>query len=298
MFRLQDILKHVCNSTEDVVKLTPTQLKQLQSHLLEMYKDLEAICLKHRLQISLAYGNVIGVVRHGGWIPWDDDLDVIMPRKDYQILMEKYIGELPSKYRIYALESAVGPITRFPKMIDTSTTFESILDLAPEHHKGVFLDIFVYDNAPTSELKHKIKKCLAFGLMFIANCVNQKKNLTQQYREIVCNSKEGKKAFRLRQIIGTIFGMVRLESLYGLLDRLIQNHSDSGLVYCGASSGPGWKPMPTSMIFPSRKVKLEDGTEVRIPNMAEKFLDLQYGDWRKIPDHNDKWQHYVKKFKL
>lgn len=297
MFRIQNIIKNICNTNNDVIKLTPSQLSKLQNHLLGMYKDLEKVCSNHNLRISLAYGNVLGAIRHNGWIPWDDDLDIVMPREDYNLLMSKYISELPSKYKIYSLDSADGPITRFPKLIDTTTKFESFLDLGPKHHEGVFIDIFVLDNTPKFQIIHKIKKIIALGLMFISNSVNQVENLTDDYKNLLCSDPKGANAFKLRQIVGKTFCFIPLKKWYALLDKLIQNNNNTnGDFYCGIGTGPEWKPLPKTYIFPVRKFVFNNGISVNIPGRAEDFLTYQYGDWHKIPQNKDIWQHYVKGF--
>lgn len=298
MFRIQEILKKTCNNREDVVKLHQEQLSQLQNHLLEMYKDLEQVCKNHNLQICLAYGNVIGAIRHNGWIPWDDDLDVVMPRKDYNELVTKYFNELPEKYILYSCETQAGPIARFPKLIDTTTVYQSILDLAPKHHEGVFIDIFILDNVSNFNIVHKAKNIITLGLMFIANSVNQTQNLTDIYKELLCSSPKGKKAFKLRQIIGKLFGFIPLRTWYKWINTIIQKNQKSEFIFCGEDSGIGWKPLPFSMIFPAREYILSNGTKVNIPRDYISFLNETYNDWKTIPNDDDKWQHYVNSFKI
>lgn len=297
MFRVQEILKRACHSSNKLTKLTSEDLKKLQEHLFGMYKDLEAVCVRHGLQISLAYGNVLGAIRHGGWIPWDDDLDVVMPREDYELLASKYIDELPPKYAFYANGSKKGPITRFPKIVDTSTIFESVLDLAPKHHEGVFIDIFILDNVPTNKLKHRIKNIVAKGLMFIANCVNQKENLTEDYKLLIMSSKEGRKAFRFRSVIGNLFGFIPLNKWFLWIDKIIQNDHKSGKLYCGQDS-VNWLPIDEDIIFPAKQFVFPNGQTALIPNLSEEFLTIAYGNWHEIPQDNEKWQHFVKQFKV
>ena len=90
ILRTQNLYMQACRKSSDVHELTSDELKRLQSHLLKMYKELESLCVKHNLTVMLAYGSVLGAVRHGGFIPWDDDLDVFMPRKDYELLINRY----------------------------------------------------------------------------------------------------------------------------------------------------------------------------------------------------------------
>ena len=80
-----------------------------------MYRDIEAVCNLHGIQICLAYGNVIGAMRHNGWIPWDDDLDIHMSRQDYELFLSKFASELPSQYKVSSYLSEGGSCARFDK---------------------------------------------------------------------------------------------------------------------------------------------------------------------------------------
>ena len=58
-------------------------LKELQQEGLKILKEVHAFCVENEIQYSVAYGSLLGVIRHKGFIPWDDDIDIIMPRTDY-----------------------------------------------------------------------------------------------------------------------------------------------------------------------------------------------------------------------
>ena len=68
------------------------QLKQIET---EMLKEFILVCEKLNVKYYLAYGTLIGAIRHKGFIPWDDDIDVVMPREDYEIFLEKAQALLP-----------------------------------------------------------------------------------------------------------------------------------------------------------------------------------------------------------
>lgn len=298
MFRAQGHLKEDCNAKSQGTILSNKDINNLQSHLFDMYKDIEQICIRHNLNMTLVAGNVLGAIRHGGWIPWDDDLDIALPREDYDKLLNIYASELPEKYIVYSAYNINGPIIRFGKIIDKTTVFSTLIDLYPEHVEGVFIDVFPYDNATSNKVIHQLKKYTAYGLMFIQNSVNQKKNASIEYKNALSSTPEGKIVYKVRQIIGTIFSFISLDKWFRMLDKLIHNKKGNQMVYCGVSTTTGWIPIPKKYLFPAKKFIFPNGEEAFIPQEPEKYLDHVYGNWHKIPDNKDKWHHYVKDFKL
>lgn len=298
MFRAQQKIKYACNQDSAGKLLSRDDIETLQSHLFKMYKDIEKICVKHNLNMSLAFGNVLGVVRHDGWIPWDDDLDICLPREDYDKFLKVYSSELPDNYITYSLKSEKGPIIRFGKIIDKNTVFSTSVDIYPPHVEGVFVDVFPYDSLTSNSFIHKLRKLTAFGVMFIQNSVNQKKNASIDYKRTLKSTPAGKRVYNLRQLVGNVFGFISLKKWYSLLDRIIRNDKQSDYLYCGVSTKTGWIPMPRKYMFPAKKFRFKNGEEAFIPRDAENYLTIVYGDWRVIPNDEDKWHHYVKDFKL
>ena len=135
MYRLQIVLN--CLET----------LKDLQRTLLEILQDFADICKKYGFYYSICGGTALGAVRHGGFIPWDDDIDVFMLRKDYEKFLEIFKTEISEKYYLKSMETTpeIGmPITQLMKR---GTIFRTTNSL-PEDDSGVYIDICILDNAP------------------------------------------------------------------------------------------------------------------------------------------------------
>ena len=122
-------------------KLTDVEIKKVSSEILSKF---DSFCNENNLLYSVSFGTMIGTVRHGGYIPWDDDIDVVMPREDYEIMIEisrkEKIGENLDVF-FYRFDKAYSIL----KIVDTRTLLiEKYFDNSSQY--GVYIDVFPLDN--------------------------------------------------------------------------------------------------------------------------------------------------------
>lgn len=128
---------------------------ELQKKLLEVYKEIRSICEEHNIRYFAAYGTAIGAVRHGGIIPWDDDIDIEMPWKDYLKFIEIAQKKLPKHLKILnGIEK--GGVFIFSKVFDTESAFfiSHVLN-RPEQFTGVYVDIYPVFGAPAGSKRQR-----------------------------------------------------------------------------------------------------------------------------------------------
>ena len=145
------------------VTLSPETLRQLQMLELELLKEVDRICKKNHIHYNIVAGTMLGAVRHGGFIPWDDDADVAMLRKDYERFREVCATELDTT-RYYFQDHKVTPGYRwgYGKLRVKNTLF---LQIGREHmpyEQGVFIDIFPLDAVPDGQLHRTIVNAECF----------------------------------------------------------------------------------------------------------------------------------------
>lgn len=126
-------------------------LKEMQDLELEILKDFHQFCVTHNLTYSLDGGTLIGAIRHKGFIPWDDDVDVVMPRPDYDKLCATYKSD---SFRLKCFENDHSCSIGFARIYDyTRTGFKTLLPWCDDKKVGLWIDVFPADGAPDDDAK-------------------------------------------------------------------------------------------------------------------------------------------------
>lgn len=141
------------------INLSIEERKMVQKIELNILAELDRICRKHNINYTLAYGTLLGAIRHNGFIPWDDDVDVCMLRRDYEKFRKVCEEELDKKYFYQTNETDSEYYHLFDKIRANDTVFkESFLEKYHIHH-GVYIDIFPLDYVPDSSIKRMLQYC-------------------------------------------------------------------------------------------------------------------------------------------
>lgn len=122
-----------------------TEINEIQAISLNILKFLKDICENNGLKYYIAYGTLIGAIRHHGFIPWDDDIDVLMPRNDYYKLIEILKTVSHSYYKLISFETEKNFTAPLPKIIDTRTLLIQKYGYIEKIALGVYIDIFILD---------------------------------------------------------------------------------------------------------------------------------------------------------
>ncbi len=135
------------------MEYTEEQLKKIREIELDLYHQLARICKKYDLKFVTGFGTTLGAIRHKGFIPWDDDMDFLMPRKDYEKLIEVAGEELQHPYKLLEPRLTDGYVMSFAKLERDDSTFVEAVDKHFTYHCGIYIDIFPMDYWPKDEKK-------------------------------------------------------------------------------------------------------------------------------------------------
>lgn len=134
------------------------QIQQVWATEQEILDVIHKVCTENGLRYSLAYGTLIGAVRHKGFIPWDDDIDIMMPREDYEKLLAIWDQAAPKGYILQNVRTDPDFTQSFTKIRKDHTTFLQFeFEREKQYHKGIFVDIFPGDRVAPSKLERKLQ---------------------------------------------------------------------------------------------------------------------------------------------
>lgn len=146
--------------------------KKLWAILIDLLVKFDDVCRRHNLKYWISFGGLLGIVRHKGFIPWDDDLDVCMPREDYEILMslkEEFLN--PYYLQIPLVDD--GYFYSFAKLRNSNTTAISNVLVYQNFNQGCFLDIFPLDNCLKEDM---VENASAIKELLILNSTSMKRS--------------------------------------------------------------------------------------------------------------------------
>ncbi|MDO5304274.1 MAG: LicD family protein [bacterium] len=253
-------------------KLVP--VRELQSVLLELLLVIDRVCVENNLRYYLFYGTLLGAVRDGGFIPWDDDADIVMPRADYEKLLYLPEEKWPSGYFLQSPYSEKNGRFAFAKLRKKGTTC-----IDPHHrhirmHQGIFLDIFPMDETGKwSVLLWNVPRF--FERMAALKCARlpESMKLFKPFKWIWEFFTPSASCFNR---IGNFFA--RCLSYRGgrYLDTFSTDRS--------SRASAGWK---VDLFEPHKRVSFE-GHELSVPKCSEEILGAYFGAWQEWPPEEER----------
>lgn len=253
-------------------------LQQLHTVLFEILCEFDRICRKHHIQYFLDSGTALGAVRHGGFIPWDDDIDVGMLRHEYEKFLIVAQNELSDKFFLLSPESDSAYMKYHAKLVKRNTIFpEKGTDNLK--HRGIYIDIFPFDKVSEDSMTRKnvIRKVL-----LVRNFIRLKRTN---------NNGDG---FSLK-ILCFLLKIIPLRLLESYQKKLWNhyNHTSSKYVTCYFYKMLVGRDLyfPISAMSPSIETNFE-GRTFMIMNGYNKYLKIMYNDYMQLPPEDKRTCHF------
>ena len=264
---------------EDNTNLT----KKIQNTELNILKAFVECCKRLDIPYFLLGGTMLGAVRHNGFIPWDDDIDVALFRRDYQLFLSKAQSMLPDYYFVQSLWTEQGQLNNFTKIRDSRTTFIETSYRNAKINHGVYIDVFPLDYYPESveEQKQFDKK---------------KQLLSLRIRKAFTIPDENKSSYikeRIRDVRGNLLCLKYPNVRDALLERekLYTSVTESNLIANHSGAWGKKEIVPASWYGNGTRAKFE-GLDVLIPAEYDKWLTQVYGNYMELPPVEKRVPHH------
>lgn len=263
-------------------RLAADQIKQIEYEILI---EFDRICKDNGLTYCLAYGTALGAERHNGFIPWDDDIDVHMPRKDYERLFDLFSEGLKSSCDLVSYRDD-SSIYQFAKLVDKKTTaYETFV--GPSRSIGLWIDIFPLE--PLDSIKDKkLKKTLKLNSFY---------NLWRNFAVADTNTGSTRMIVLIKKLVCPFAKHLNVKKMNEKLDAIARDFSTHNsemspyLIDC-IGGGIIYK---RSSIFPAKPGTFE-GRAFPCPANPDDYLATVYGNWKQVPPEDKRAVHFPTAF--
>lgn len=258
------------------------KLNELQIKLLTMMKWFHCLCVSHNLRYYALGGTMLGAVRHKGFIPWDDDIDVGMPRNDYNKLISE-IGDRKIDHYFLETPRSIAFEYRYPysKLYDTDTTLTE--NTWPKLHRGIFIDVFPLDgfgNTQEECLKNLNEVLKKTNFIWARTCA------VRRQRSILKNT-----AVVAAHLIPQ--GIAQDKKRLELINQSAQRYSFDEMLFGGNTFGNwGAKEIMESSIMGTPTLYAFEDTTIFGSEKYDDYLTHMYGNWRQLPPAEKRVTHH------
>ncbi len=254
-------------------------LAQLHNVHLEMLDEIDRLCTKHNLSYWLDSGSALGAIRHKGFIPWDDDVDIGMMREDYDKFIAIAKKEMSKDYIIQ--DNSVEPeYNNFHiKIRKLNTIFPQSYN-SEYKYQGIQLDIFPFDYVPDNSEK-TIKEC----------------ERLQKYRSFYYMTARTKLSKNpIKRLVQMAIKIIPPSVHRNRLERLLQKYNTAPTDYVTSHTyrmqRKKVRVFKTEDLIPTKRVKFED-REYSIMNNPDEYLKIMYGDYMTLPPEDKRIYHLI-----
>lgn len=242
-------------------------LRKAQNIMVEMLCEIDRICKKHNIEYYISDGTLLGAIRHKGFIPWDDDLDISMTRENYNKFQKVAIKEISKDYFVQTVETEkVYAINGCPmKIRHLHSLFKEVARSNVKYNEGIFIDVFPMDRIPSNKKLLNFQKKL--GLFFL------------KLKEINDEDSKLKKTVKVffKPISYSIFQKILRKTLW-----INEKYGTDKYTYGVDTYFYNDFSYDEKDLFPLQKIEFE-GHEFLAPGNPKKILTTLYGDYMKLP---------------
>ena len=273
------------------MQLSAEELHSLQQTLLEILDDIDSVCRENGISYTLGGGSCLGAVRHQGFIPWDDDIDLNFSRREYTRFVPLFRQRFGWKYWIHTPENTENYPLLFARVRKKGTVVRTRDDFQNEEC-GAFVDIFIVENTFDGAVLRDFHglACMATGLLL--SC----RKFYRDRRELLplaAGDRALLRAFRVKIALGFLlsWGSVTAWTRFAIRCSALCRNDSSHYVTIPAGRKRFFGELYARADICETADCLYAGRQMKIPWNYEMYLTALYGDYRRIPEEKDREYH-------
>ena len=253
-------------------------MTEKQEHLLQLFREIDEICKENNLRYVMAGGTAIGVVRNEGFIPWDDDVDIYMPRADWEKLVELSEAVLPENRVLQCVDVDRNYTNTFPRYASTDSCALHKHQIIGKDSAGEIIDVLTLDPIPADDREYEKYRT---HMMIYSELVNLVVVYGARWEIPVTTY--------LRWLFSYTF--LGKDRTLKKLEKIMYSYQEADCPRYAMRWGGCPFLFDKDMMFPVKYMNFED-TRVMVPNRMSDYLIWHYGDeWSYIPPHGERESH-------
>ena len=285
---------------DDMVQVVGEKLLALQDMLFDMLVEVTDYFEKYGIEYTLGGGTCLGAVRHGGFIPWDDDIDLNMPRSSYEKMRETFEAALGERYWLHTPEETENYGLGFARIRKKGTVVRSREDFEIDDEEcGAYIDVFIIENAPDNVMLRAVHGVGSLGLGFALSC-RRFARYGDRYLAMVEGAGDVARTFKTKIGLGKLVSFAGVDAWCHLWNRWNALCANEQSVYVVIPVGRRHyfgELYRRSEYFPVTMGTF-CGRDVRLPADAPGYLRNLYGDYETLPKPEDRETHVVYELEL
>lgn len=254
-------------------------LKHLQQVELKILKYFIDVCEENNLTYFMYAGSLLGVIRHEGFIPWDDDIDVIMFREDFEKLNKIFEQNIDDEYKFFNVLNEETYHYTWGRLTLKDTVFEEWWGDQVEYTPNIFIDIFILDNVPSNKFKKFIHKWKSFSLNQLVLYSIIKYDNPSKIKKIIQQT-----MYYILKIIPISPTTIKKKCVKSFAKYQNENCEE----VCDFPSENQMQMSFKSDWLPLKKGKFED-IEVNMPNNYDKILRMDFDNYMELPPEESRF---------
>lgn len=267
-------------------------LKEIQRIELDILKYLDKVCRDNDIKYYLSSGTLLGAIKYQGFIPWDDDIDVILVREEYQKLMN-VLKNVSGRYQLLSLYNRNDYYYPFAKLVDTKTTL--VENAKPIKDLGIYIDIVPMDGYINNGFEKEVYRLRFIKNMVvrrfkIKNCIRYDFDYLKNERKKIANKKIKDLIYMFCDMISRPLGYLFWVKLY---DKKISKVKLADAKYLGVKTGGfGIKEIFKKEDIVEQDYYLFEGSKFPSFKNYDLYLKSKFGDYKKDPKEEQKRSHH------